>query len=243
VHHEWPARKALSLLNLFSGPYHRTDGLAAALSAHGWTHVTQIDNDAEVGGGWQHDVLNDATYTKLLTECSAGQYDALMIAFPCSTFSVSRFFDATVDGHDSGPPVVRDHDHPDGVPELDPKHVKELKTSNLLLERTVELALAAHRSPSKATIILENPADRSIRGSSCFSEDLAKHGSLFATSAVARLIAGLENSSTATFAYCRLGSDFQKYTTLLYTNDAAPVLDDLNQHNYQCNHPRGSHNK
>ncbi|KOO32538.1 retrotransposon like protein, partial [Chrysochromulina tobinii] len=243
VHHERPARKALSLLNLFSGPYHRTDGLAAALSAHGWTHVTQIDNDAEVGGGWQHDVLNDATYTKLLTECSAGQYDALMIAFPCSTFSVSRFFDATVDGHDSGPPVVRDHDHPDGVPELDPKHVKELKTSNLLLERTVELALAAHRSPSKATIILENPADRSIRGSSCFSEDLAKHGSLFATSAVARLIAGLEHSSTATFAYCRLGSDFQKYTTLLYTNDAAPVLDDLNQHNYQCNHPRGSHNK
>ena len=243
VHHERPARKTLSLLNLFSGPYHRTDGLAAALSAHGWTNVTQIDNDAEVGGGWQHDVLNDATYTKLLTECSTGQYDALMIAFPCSTFSVSRFFDATVDGHDSGPPVVRDHDHPDGIPELDPKHVKELKTSNLLLERTVELALAAHRSTSKATIILENPADRSIRGSSCFSEDLAKHGSLFATSAVARLIAGLENSSTATFAYCRLGSDFQKYTTLLYTNDAAPVLDDLNQHSYQCNHPRGSHNK
>jgi hypothetical protein len=51
VHHERPARKTLSLLNLFSGPYHRTDGLAAALSAHGWTNVTQIDNDAEVGGG------------------------------------------------------------------------------------------------------------------------------------------------------------------------------------------------
>ena len=112
-----------------------------------------------------------------------------------------------------------------------------------LKEPGAPLALAAHRSSSKATIILENPADRSIRGSSCFSEDLAKHGSLFATSAVARLTAGLENSSTATFAYCRLGSDFQKYTTLLYTNDAAPVLDDLNQHNYQCNHPRGSHNK
>jgi hypothetical protein len=47
-----------------------------------------------------------------------------MIAFPCSTFSVSRFFDATVDGHDSGPPIVRDHDHPDGIPDLDPKHVK-----------------------------------------------------------------------------------------------------------------------
>jgi hypothetical protein len=26
-------------------------------------------------------VLNNATYTKLLAECSAGQYDALMIAF------------------------------------------------------------------------------------------------------------------------------------------------------------------
>ena len=32
----------------------------------------------------------------------------------------------------------------------------------------------------------------------------------------------------ATFAYCRLGSEFQKYTTLWYTNEAAPILDQLN---------------
>ena len=39
--------------------------------------------------------------------------------------------------------MVRDATHPDGLPEelLDPKHVKELRTSNLLLERTVRYSL------------------------------------------------------------------------------------------------------
>ena len=48
-------------------------------------------------------------------------------------------------------------------------------------------------------------------------------------------------SGKATFAYCRLGSDYQKYTTLSYTPEAASVLDVLNEPDFQCNHQRGTH--
>ena len=142
-----------------------------------------------------------------MAKASAGEYDAMMIAFPCSTFSVSRFFDASDSGGDSGPPVIRDKNHPDGLPEgeIDPKHVKELRTSNVLLERTVSLAIAARRSSKRTTIIFENPADRSVKGTPCFAPEFAEHGSVFATSEFKRLMAEANLTSHATFAYCRVG--------------------------------------
>ena len=38
----------------------------------------------------------------------------------------------------------------------------------------------------------------------------------------------------ATFAYCRLGSPFQKYTSLYYTKEARGVLDALDGPSFQC---------
>ena len=165
-----------------------------------------------------------------------------MIAFPCSTFSISRFFDAsTENGGDSGPPVIRTFDHPDGLPEeeIDPKHIRELKLSNLLLARTVEIAIAARKSPAKTTIIVENPADRSPGASVASAPEFAEHGSLFRTDAFKRLVAEAELTGFCTFAYCRLGSERQKYTSLAYTPEAGAVLDALNSPDFQCNHERG----
>ena len=53
-----------------------------------------------------------------------------------------------------------------------------------------------------------------------YDEKFASHGSVFATSSFKQLIAatGLVH---ATFAYCRLGSPYQKYTSLYYTPEAA----------------------
>ena len=58
-------RPSLSFLNLFSGPYqhHREGGLSKALRAFGWDSVTDFDNDRDLGGGWQDDLLNDSRYT------------------------------------------------------------------------------------------------------------------------------------------------------------------------------------
>ena len=50
--------------------------------------------------------------------------------------------------------MVRNADNPDGIPEgeIDPKHIKELRNSNLLLERVVELCILARRSSARTRI-------------------------------------------------------------------------------------------
>ena len=58
--------RELRFMDLFSGPYARSDGLAAALREDGWRHVDMIDNDGEKGGGWNHDLLNDEVFDKIL---------------------------------------------------------------------------------------------------------------------------------------------------------------------------------
>ena len=233
-------------MNLFSGPYARSDGLTAAMRAMAWTNIIQIDNSGELGGGWGHDIMNDSAYSELLAKAKAGAIACLMIAFPCSTFSIARFFDATSDdGGDRGPPIIRKHSDPDGLPEeqIDPKHIKELRNSNELLHRTVEIAIAARRSPARTTLIFENPADRSPGASIASAPEFAEHGSVFQTTPFKRLVAEADLTGKATFAYCRLGSEHQKYTTLCFTPEAGAVLDQLNEPNFQCNHERGSHSK
>ena len=61
----------------------------------GWEHILNIDNDGEKGGGWSHDLLNDAAFDGLMTKAHAGVFTAVMIAFPCSSSSIARLFDAT----------------------------------------------------------------------------------------------------------------------------------------------------
>ena len=144
-------------------------------------------------------------YSTLLAAAHAGQFDAMMVAFPCSTFSVSRLFDATKSGNaDRGLPPVRSKAHPDGLPsdQLDAKHAKELGVANKLLDRTVEIIIAAYRSPRRTTFVLENPADRSILGTAQYASDMRDHGSLWATSPFQRLKDAISLSSTCTFAMC-----------------------------------------
>jgi len=229
-------RDALCLLNLYSGPYARAEGLSQRLREHGWSSVVDIDNDPDTSGGWNHDLLNDELYAALEAKAHNGDFDAVMIAFPCTTFSTARLF--PVDP--PGPPPVRSKRYPDGLPDdaLDPRYKAELSKTQKLLDRTVALAIAARKSPRRSTIILENPADRSVRGTPQFGEDTKDHGSLFATSAFSSLRKEIPDSSLATFAYCRLGSEYQKYTTLFYTNDAAPILDQLSGPLYKCNHTK-----
>ena len=230
-------RDSLCALNLFSGPYARAEGLSPRLKQQfGWKRVIDFDNDPDTSGGWAHDLLNDETFSKLLLLATRGAFDAMMVAFPCSTFSASRLFPSDP----PGPPPVRSSGHPDGLPdeEIDPKYKRELRLTNTLLERAVQIMVAARNSSRKTTIILENPADRSIPGTKQYGEDTAKHGSIWATSLFKQLRDAIPDSSTVTFAYCRFGSEYQKYTTLWYTNEAGPVLDQLNSPVYQCNHAK-----
>ena len=153
---------------------------------------------------------------------------------------MARCFDASGYGGGRGPIPVRDAEHPDGIPDLPPKYQRELLNANRLLDRTVEILISAHRSPRRTTICFEGPADRSIPGTAQHMADVS-HGSVFATTQFKRLQAAVPKSSMATFANCRFEATSQKYMTIWYTNDAAQVLDRLNEPAYQCNHPPGTH--
>ena len=195
------------MLNLFSGPYrrNRNDGLSRTVKTFGWDSVTDVDNHSTLGGGWQADLLNDSFYTGLLQSADSGAFDAIVCAFPCSTTTVARCFDASGDGGDPGPPQLRDADFPDGLPHdrLSKPYIRELINANRLLDRTIKILIAAHRSPRRTTLILENPSDRSIPGTAQHMADVS-HGSLFATSQFKQLQAAIPNSSMATFANCML---------------------------------------
>ena len=237
-------RDNLCFLNLFSGPYARAHGLSETLKMFGWKTVIEVDNDPDTGGGWAHDLFNDEKFTSLLADASAGRFDAIMIAFPCSAFSAARFFPCDP----PGPPPIHTHAYPDGLPQdqIPEGHREELRKTHILLDRTLQIAIAAHSSPKRTTIVLENPADRSPDGVSHVqaTDQVKNHGSIFATSFFKQLKASIPLSSTCTFAYCRFDEErAQKYTTLFYSNDAATVLDQLSGPAYQCNHPPRTHKK
>ena len=237
----------LSFLDLFSGFYYMTGGLADRMKSFGWTRVDTIDNNSTSGGGWNHDLLNDAKYAELLDAAKRGAWHGMMVALPCSPYSIARFNDAFGDGHAGGrgPPPLYTREFPDGLPfdKVDPSHHRELRESRTLLDRVTSIMAAARRSPSKTTIVFENPADRSISGTSQYSPDLANHGSVFGTTAFKLLLDSIGPTSAATFAQCRFAGQFQKYTTFVYTNDAASVLDPLHGPDYQCNHSTGEHSR
>ena len=233
-------RPSLSALNLFSGPYTREVGLSNTLRLFGWDSVEDFDNDKSLGGGWKDDILNDSRYVELLQKARAGAWDFIMAGVPCKATTVARCFDASNGGGDYGPPQLTSAEYPDGLPNLKPPQSKELMKAKRVWDRAIEIMIAAHRSPRRTTIVLENPSDRNIIGTPQHMADVS-HGSFFATAQFKRLIEAIPNSSMATFANCRFDADSQKYITLWYTNDAARVLDTLNGPDYQCNHPPGTH--
>ncbi len=170
-----------------------------------------------------------------------------MIALDCSTYSCARFFNAStkklhsaVDtpGVDPGPKPVRTREFPDGLPsdQLTAAQEQELKLANKIAWRAFKIAKLARFSSSKATIILENPADRTLQSTCAYWADLPDHGSLFATTYFTDFIKEIGPCSSCTSAMCRYGSDVQKYTTLWYTTDAATELDKNNGPEHQCCH-------
>jgi hypothetical protein len=70
---------------------------------------------------------------------------------------VSRFFRSSQSA-DGGPPPVRDRENIRGIPGIPSGHVGELNDANAIVDRTVALLEAAHRSGAET--VMEHPADR-----------------------------------------------------------------------------------
>ena len=220
-----PRNTSTTVLNLFSGAYKRDNGLSAALRDRGYK-VMDVDNSATNGGGHEHDINNDQFFASLLNMAKNGHFRAVFTAPPCSTFSVSRFFDFKgKDGHDKGPPIVRDRDNICGLPDVPPAHLKELRTANAIVARSI--AITNEVANSGGSFCIENPADRGDKTNLItYDPNLKQHGPLWLMPEILEL-AKTHNAQSVTFALCMFGSPFQKYTTLLFSPDLNPGLSPL----------------
>ena len=86
-----------------------------------------------------------------------GEFAVILAAPPCSTFSISRFFES-LSSSDGGPPVVRTRAHIEGSRFVPTKHRAELDRANDIVARMAALLLLAHRAGTQ--FVIENPSDR-----------------------------------------------------------------------------------
>ena len=220
------ARSSRSILLLFSGPKRRPDGLTAFLHRLGFT-VVALDADPEFGGGEADNLLNDQLYSSLLARVKASEFLAIIAAPPCSTFSISRFIKAQ-DGR--GAPRVRSRKHIRGLPDVSPKHRRELRNANDLVTRTVALLAAAQLVGTQW--MLENPADRGDPNERhlWLHDD---HGPLWLMPEILAL-RKTSKASLVTFPMCAFSAPWQKYTSLLYSAGFDVWMDPLRL--LKCNH-------
>ena len=148
--------QSIKILLLFSGTYHRPDGLAQFARRLG-LEVDLFDSDPNVGGGDSADITKEAVYERLRERIVQGDYALIIAAPPCSTFSISRFFRSTTSS-DGGPPPVRTRIEIAGCRFLPTKHRAELNRANDVVGRMCSLLMLAHRAGTE--FIIENPADR-----------------------------------------------------------------------------------
>ena len=224
------------VLNLFSGPYDRKDGLSSALEHRGYK-VINVDNNPH-GGDIEHDLLKDQFYKDLLRDAQNLKFCAVYAAPPCSTFSISRFKD--LDGPEPerhGPPIVRTRTHILGIPNVPPDHTRELENANKLIMRMTTIIRAV--ADNGGSFLIENPCDRGCpENSLTYDPKFADHGPLWLMPEI-KLLETRYKSRYITFAACMLGAAYQKYTTLMISPDLYDSLSFLS--NLICNHKKGEH--
>lgn len=222
------ARASTRVLILFSGPYARPDGLAAFLNKAGF-EVEMLDNDPVTGGGAAGDILNDAVHNSLLKRVVAGEFLAIFAAPPCSTFSVSRFFEAR-GSSDGGPPPVRSRKHVRGLPNVPAAHNRELNTANAIVSRMAALLMAGFLVGTQ--FIVENPADR---GDTAHPKLFltADHGPIWLMDEI-KALATHYTGRLVTFPMCAFEAPWQKYTSLMYSSGFDEWLSPLG--NLTCDH-------
>ena len=125
-------------LDLFSG----VGGVARALRRLGFS-VYEYD----IANGQQFDLTNKKVLFKLLSAIRSGKVLGVMIAMPCTSFSVAR--DRTA--------IIRSRDHPWGLPEhhLSERDAEKVRIGNLCLNATLLIIHACQKS--HVPWVLENP--------------------------------------------------------------------------------------
>ena len=232
--------RPVRVLHCFSGRAHRADGLAAALSARGF-ECMEVDTLIHAK---RHDLLDDTVFKHLCRQASKGYFTAGIFGIPCSTFSVARIPDPSTSGPHNGPLPVRGRapNEREGLASLTAQQLREVHNANKLAERSIHLATLICQQ--NGAVIFENPPDRANRDShdsvvrGLYNPKWYNHCPLWLLPAMVAAKQDLDLREV-TFSQCMLSSPFQKFTTLWYSSNLAPILDQLQT--CQCTHGSGAH--
>ena len=217
-----PTAQSLKVLLLFAGSGEADSNLPALLRQAGCT-VTAIDTKI---GGASHDVLRSSVGRPLLDRVRGGQFDAVFIATPCSSYSVHH------------QPALRSDTEPLGKLPVPPEWRAYLLKHNLLGDYTAQVWLACVASDTP--VALENPADRSDPTSQARWDQFPHHGSLWRVPRIASTL-GDSHASFHTFAQCAFASRAQKWTTIASWGDLSRTMAGLGTSRYHCAHTHQRH--
>jgi hypothetical protein len=224
------ATRPRRLLYVFAGPERPTDGVRAIAAQLGF----EVDEVDMLRGGAEHDVLTTATRARLLGAVRGRVYAAILIATPCTSFSVARgnYADGCVHAG------LRTFEHPSGPPGASEAAKAFVRKHDALVDFTADLAHAA--LDLDLELIIENPAPRNDPELASYWParahlpqlwDMPRMRELRATGALSLLVV-----PQCAFGPGPHGKLFQKYTGLLLSHRAAARLADLRR--LRCNHHR-----
>ena len=216
------ASAPLCVLVVFAGTGEAESNLPQCLRDAGCV-VEAVDTKL---GGSAHDVLRAGVGIPLLQRIRAAEFDCVFIATPCSSYSVL---------HD---PQLRSDTEPEGIQPIPPEWRAYMSKHNHLAEFTA--AVIGECVASATPMALENPADRSTRGSPAFWEAVSTCGSIWRMPCISAAL-GSAGARFHTFSQCKLGSSAQKWTTVASVGEMSRALACLGDTRYACDHDRLRH--
>ena len=98
-----------------------------------------------------HDLSAGPLWEEIMEKLRAGGHDVLVLAPPCEDFTRVKY------SLSEGPPPSRSKEHPRGFPGLQGEARRKAASANLLVDRSLEAAEAAHEAG--AAFLLEHPED------------------------------------------------------------------------------------
>ena len=162
---------------------------------------------------------------RVVDAASSVECKGVMISTPCSTWSSARC------NSDGGPPILRDLQHPVGIPGLDGNLNQQVVQANAILDVAIDAAYAT--SKNDGVWMFESPVSRCF-GSPHYIPGSETHAAVWTYPNLVKL-ANAYRSLSVIFDACCVGSETQKTTELLCSPN---IFDYVVQHFglLRCNH-------
>ena len=165
-------------------------------------HVINVDIKI---GGRHHDVTKEDVAQRLVDIAGSQQCKGILASVPCSTWSAARFNEKEC------APILRNLDHPCGIPGTDGELPASVKEANCILDATIKAvwAVTAHGG----SYIFESPVSR-CKGSPHAIPGREQHAAMWTYPRMLELARAYRSLSVC-FDRCRVGCETQKTTELL----------------------------